>query len=112
LAGLDREELLRLVDDELPISEFDRDKLGHEGRVVTLEEPDGFRLRNTMHNRIVSDAFLPCGGRPATIHEHNWRDFLQEDGSPSSSLIVEGANLFSVPRASRSSRIPQRTSAA
>lgn len=98
-AGLDREELLRLVGEELPISEFNRSKLGPEGRVVLLEEPDGYRIRNTMHNRVVADAFLPCGGRPATIHEHNWRNFLQEDGTPSSSLIVEGANLFLTPGA-------------
>lgn len=52
------------------------------------------RARNTMHNRVVSDAFIPAGGRPNTIHEGNWRAFLQPDGKPSSKLIVEGANLF------------------
>ncbi len=52
------------------------------------------RARNTMHNRVVSDAFIPAGGRPNTIHEGNWRAFLLPDGKPSSRLIVEGANLF------------------
>ena len=98
-AGLDMQELLRLVQEELPISAFDKSKLGSEGRIVMLEETDGFRLRNTMHNRVVADAFLPCGGRPATIHEQNWREFLLADGTPSSSLIVEGANLFLTPEA-------------
>ena len=97
--GLDYQELLRLVREELPITSFDQSKLGSRGRVVSLDDPDGFHLRNNMHNRVVADAFLPCGGRPATMHEHNWRDFLDENGKPTSALIVEGANLFLTPAA-------------
>ena len=97
--GLNHEELMRLVDAALPIASFDRSKLGSEGRVADLEETEGVRLRNTLHNRVVADAFVPCGGRPATIHESNWREFLREDGSPSSQLVVEGANLFLTPEA-------------
>jgi glutamate dehydrogenase len=41
-----------------------------------------------------ADAFVPAGGRPASIHLANWRDFLQPDGTPSARVIVEGANLF------------------
>ena len=33
------------------------------------------------------------------MHEHNWREFLDEEGRPSSNLIVEGANLFLTPTA-------------
>jgi glutamate dehydrogenase len=47
-----------------------------------------------MHNRLAADAFVPCGGRPSTIDMTNYKHFLKEDGSPSSPLIVEGANLF------------------
>ncbi|MDP7028826.1 MAG: NAD-glutamate dehydrogenase [Phycisphaerales bacterium] len=97
--GLDHEELLRLVDEGLPIASFDATKLGKGGRVSDLEEVEGVRFRNTLHNRVAADAFLPCGGRPATIHESNWREFLREDGTPSSRLIVEGANLFLTPDA-------------
>ncbi|MED6306646.1 MAG: NAD-glutamate dehydrogenase domain-containing protein, partial [Planctomycetota bacterium] len=97
--GLDHEELLRLVEEERPIAEFDPGKLGKRGRISNLDEPEGFLLRNTMHNRVVADAFVPCGGRPATIHKHNWREFLGADGRPTSSLIVEGANLFLTPEA-------------
>ncbi|TVQ52221.1 MAG: glutamate dehydrogenase [Phycisphaerales bacterium] len=97
--GLNHQELLRLVTNVLPIAHFNRDRLGPHGRVTALDEPDGVRLRNTMHNRILADAFLPCGGRPNTIHADNWRDFLLADGRPSSSLIVEGANLFLTPEA-------------
>lgn len=47
-----------------------------------------------MHNRLVADAFVPAGGRPSTIDMSNYKNFLLPDGSPSSKLIVEGANLF------------------
>lgn len=97
--GFDYGELLRLFKEELPIAAFDPSKLGPKGAIHTIEQPDGAHLRNTLHNRIVADAFLPAGGRPATIHKGNWRDFLCEDGTPSSKVIVEGANLFLTPTA-------------
>ncbi|MBC24074.1 MAG: hypothetical protein CMJ32_09200 [Phycisphaerae bacterium] len=98
-AGLDYDELLRLVKKELPIMEFDSSKLSPNGRLIGTEEPEGVQQRNTMHNRVYADAFVPAGGRPATIHANNWREFLQEDGTPSSKVIVEGANLFLTPEA-------------
>lgn len=97
--GLDHDELLRLVRASLPIAHFDRSKIGPRGRLATLDEPQGVRLRNTMHNRVVSDAFMPCGGRPNTVHAENWREFLTKEGVPSSRLVVEGANLFFNPQA-------------
>ncbi|MEE2906340.1 MAG: NAD-glutamate dehydrogenase domain-containing protein, partial [Planctomycetota bacterium] len=97
--GLDHDELLRLVDAGLPIAEYDPSTLPTSGRVTSLDETDGVRLRNTLHNRVIADAFVPCGGRPATIHERNWREFLRPDGSSSSRIVVEGANLFLTPTA-------------
>ena len=47
----------------------------------------------------MADAFVPCGGRPATFHSGNWRDFLRADGTSSSRIVVEGANLFLTPDA-------------
>ncbi len=99
--GLSHSELLRLVDKSLPIAEFDRSKLGPRGRIVTVNDPDGVPMRNTMHNRVIADAFVTGGGRPNTIHGKNWRDYLTADGRPSSSIIVEGANLFLTPEARR-----------
>lgn len=65
----------------------------HGENLTAYEE--ALRARNTMHNRVVADAFIPAGGRPATIHEGNWEAYLRPDnGQPSSKLIVEGANLF------------------
>lgn len=92
--GLDAQELLRLFSEVLPIARFERQKLSPRGRVVSVDEPGGVELRNSLHNRLVSDAFVPGGGRPATLNGENWQHFLQPDGQPSSRLIVEGANLF------------------
>ena len=92
-------ELLRLVDAELAIAEFDPDRLGPKGSVTSLDRPDGFRLRNTLHNRLEADAFIPAGGRPRTLRDTNWKDFLRGDGSPSARVIIEGANLFLTPEA-------------
>ncbi|MEO1268713.1 MAG: NAD-glutamate dehydrogenase domain-containing protein, partial [Myxococcota bacterium] len=97
--GLDYPELLRLVAAEEGIAGFDMAKLSPKGRRVGVDEPEGVRLRNTMHNRIVADAFIPAGGRPQTIHAGNWRDYLTPAGTPSSRVIVEGANLFLTPEA-------------
>ena len=100
--GLDHMELLRLFEEALPISSFDASKLGLSGSVTSIDDPDGFHLRNTMHDRIVCDAFIPAGGRPATIHGGNWKNFITEEGIPSAKVIVEGANLFLTPDARRS----------
>ncbi|MHC5113461.1 MAG: NAD-glutamate dehydrogenase domain-containing protein [Planctomycetota bacterium] len=97
--GLDLHELLRLQQESLPIASFDRDKVGPKGRVTAIDEHDGVHLRNTLHNRVVADAFVPCGGRPNAIHARNWGDFLGDDGKPSARVIVEGANLFLTPEA-------------
>lgn len=97
--GLDHEELRRLFEASLPIAKFNRARLGPRGRIVGVDEPDGVHLRNTMHNRVLADAFVPAGGRPNTIHERNWRDYLTADGKPSAAVIVEGANIFITPKA-------------
>ena len=97
--GLDLDELLRLVQLSLPIVDFDQTKLGPDGRVASLDEHDGVLLRNTLHNRLVADAFVPCGGRPNAIHSGNWKQYLTSAGTPSSRVIVEGANLFLTPEA-------------
>lgn len=92
--GLNHEELLRLVNEGLSISEFKPALLSSDGVLNTCETTDGTKARNSMHNRVVSDAFIPCGGRPNTIDMVNYKNFFLEDGTPSSKLIVEGANLF------------------
>jgi len=92
--GLDHDELLALVNTSKTISHFDKSKLGEDGVVHRIDAEEGVKARNSMHNRLKADAFVPAGGRPNTIDAHNYKHFLAEDGSPSSPLIVEGANLF------------------
>ncbi|MSR69527.1 MAG: hypothetical protein EXS17_04195 [Phycisphaerales bacterium] len=98
-AGLDHTELARLFHAGLAIASFNPAALSAQGRIVKADTPEGVQLRNTLHNRLVADAFIPGGGRPATINDRNWREFLLADGTPSSRLIVEGANLFLTPEA-------------
>lgn len=92
--GLNQSELMRLCHESLSIANFDRTKLGDKGCLHTVDSAEGLKARNSMHNRLEADAFIPCGGRPGTVDMSNYKQFLKEDGSPSSGLIVEGANLF------------------
>nr|WP_287410521.1 NAD-glutamate dehydrogenase domain-containing protein [Pseudodesulfovibrio sp.] len=93
--GMDHAELLRLMDGEYKASHFDKSKLTGEGAfVVSTDEPEGTRIRNTLHNTAVADIFIPSGGRPDTINMSNWKEFLQKDGTPSARGLVEGANIF------------------
>ncbi len=99
-AGLDMAELMRLVDGSLPLGQFSPAALSAQGQFHTTETEEGIRRRNTMHNRVLADAFIPAGGRPSTIDGTNYRQFLQADGrTPSARLIVEGANIFITPEA-------------
>ena len=97
--GLNFDELLRLVDNDLPICHFSPKSLSHNGCVKSINDDGGIKERNTLHNRLVTDAFVPAGGRPSTINENNWQEFLTKEGEPSAKLIVEGANLFITPKA-------------
>jgi len=65
-----------------------------KGLLMDVNTPEGLLRRNTMHFVMKTDAFVPSGGRPNTINNDNWRQFLDSEGKPSSPLIVEGANLF------------------
>ncbi len=50
-------------------------------------------LRHNVHS-VVTDVFLPCGGRPRTLNDSNYTDFLDAQGQPTAKAIVEGANLY------------------
>ncbi|KAI9137915.1 Glutamate/Leucine/Phenylalanine/Valine dehydrogenase-domain-containing protein [Paraphysoderma sedebokerense] len=97
--GLDHSELLRLVEESLPIIEFQKEKLSKHGVVMSVSAADGAKMRNTMHFRVTSDVFIPAGGRPYTINDNNWKHYIDQDGRPKSKLIVEGANIFLSPNA-------------
>jgi glutamate dehydrogenase len=57
-------------------------------------------MRNNVH-KTHADVFIPAGGRPRTLNENNYGDFLDETGKPTSRAIIEGANLYLTPRARR-----------
>mmetsp|Transcript_2723 Transcript_2723/g.5626 ORF Transcript_2723/g.5626 Transcript_2723/m.5626 type:complete len:1061 (-) Transcript_2723:680-3862(-) len=97
--GLNMSELLRMVEDALPLSQFSEAALGPGGSLYLTDKFEGTLKRDTMHNRVPADVFLPCGGRPGTINVRNFREFLTESGEASSTLVVEGANLFITPEA-------------
>ncbi len=58
-------------------------------------------LRHNVH-QTKTDIFIPAGGRPKTVNDNNWQEFLDETGTPTSKAIVEGANLYLTPWARRS----------
>jgi glutamate dehydrogenase len=82
------------VEEGKGISSFDSKFVSANGSVTALDTDADVARRNELHNQTKADVFLPAGGRPSTINENNWQRFLNEDGVPSSPIIVEGANLF------------------
>jgi glutamate dehydrogenase len=124
-AGLDREELARIVLRK-DADAFDPERLSPGGVVLyrTQRRTEGLRelhrrvertpsgLRedwvtlDEFHQeydqvlyRVPADLFIPAGGRPETIDGGTWRRYLLEDGKPSAPVIVEGANSFITPEA-------------
>ena len=57
-------------------------------------------LRNNVH-QTNTDIFIPSGGRPRTLNENNYEEFLDEKGRPTAKAIIEGANLYLTPGARR-----------
>ncbi len=105
--GIDRTELTHLAKERKMVSQFDRSRLSKDGFLVLVSDmsvtlPDGrfvangTDFRNGFHlsDYAVADMFVPCGGRPRSIHINNWRKLLKADGTPKYKIIVEGANLF------------------
>lgn len=97
--GLDRGELLRLAEMSLPVIEFEHSRLGPAGSIHDASTDAGAALRDSMHARVRADVFVPAGGRPGTLNAQNTDAYFSEKQKPSSSLIVEGANLFLTPEA-------------
>ncbi|MEM7259528.1 MAG: NAD-glutamate dehydrogenase domain-containing protein, partial [Pseudomonadota bacterium] len=48
---------------------------------------------------VETDLFIPAGGRPETINDTNVNRYFDDEGAPSSRVIVEGANSFITPNA-------------
>lgn len=71
------------------------------GRLVEewLDIDDFNRIYNSLVFTVKADLFIPAGGRPETIDGQNWRSFLDENGVPTSGVIIEGANSYLTPEA-------------
>lgn len=94
--GLDWKELLRLVDESLPVSDFKASALSKETNafVIKADSPENMKIRDNLYATVEAEIFIPAGGRPYTVKDNNWQKFLKPDGSPSALAIVEGANIF------------------
>src|SRR6185437_10890580 len=49
---------------------------------------------NNLHFNVKADVFIPAGGRPYTVNDKNWSQFVGPDGAPTTRAVVEGANIF------------------
>lgn len=69
----------------------------NQGGIILQEWLAGSEMnalfRNNVH-QVQSDVFLPCGGRPRTLNETNYHEFLDSEGKPTAKAIIEGANLY------------------
>lgn len=94
--GLDWSELLRLVGEGKPITEFNRAKLSksEKSMLIVADTKENIRTRNEIYRRVYADIFIPAGGRPYSVNGKNWVDFFDEDNKPTVRAIVEGANIF------------------
>lgn len=123
--GLDLQELVRLFHKSLPLRNFDPEKLTDGGFLLDLKtkreeneyaqqtlcwrkEKSSLRkdwLSGNEMNHLYrfnvhqtkADLFIPAGGRPRTLNETNYKNYLDESGRPTSKAIVEGANLYLTP---------------
>ena len=93
--GLAWSELLRLFKAGEPIANFSAKQLsGKDAFVIKADTPENMRTRNELHFKVPADIFIPAGGRPYTVNDRNWDQFLGRDGKPTCKAIVEGANIF------------------
>jgi glutamate dehydrogenase len=71
----------------------------HDGEVIadwiTGNEANACYRNNVHQTR--ADIFIPCGGRPRTLRDTNYRDFFDKAGEPTAKAIIEGANLYFSP---------------
>ncbi len=96
--GLNWPELLRLVKEGLPISEFNPKLLNEtspfDSFVIKANSNENIARRNRLHTQAYADIFIPAGGRPYTVNENNCKNFVDGNGTPTCKAIVEGANIF------------------
>jgi len=119
-AGINRAEISRLIH-KAALDSFDPAKLAGEGAFMIWSNADSNGMHRMVkiengksvdklitHNEFMqlfgnnifreATVFVPGGGRPQTIHDGNWTNFVP-GGKPIIKAIVEGANSFTTPSA-------------
>lgn len=127
--GLDLKEMAKLFEEAKSIRHYPAEKLSEGGFLLDLatkREQTAYAQQTLLKKRekgkltdhwlsgnemnhlfrtnihqTKTDIFIPAGGRPRTLNEHNYVDYLDESGKPTSNAIVEGANLYLTPNARR-----------
>jgi glutamate dehydrogenase len=125
--GLDLKEMATLFEKSLPIRNYPPEKLHDGGFLLDLhtKREESALAQQTliwrkekgkavqqwlsgdeMHHlyrqnvhQVKTDVFIPCGGRPRTLSDTNFSNFLDETGKPTAKAIIEGANLYLTPYA-------------
>lgn len=120
--GLDLEEMATLFHESKPIRAYPPEKLHDGGFLLDVQrkrEQTAYITQTLCYRKIEgkleqdwlsgnemnslyrsnvhqtkADIFIPAGGRPKTLNESNYKDFLDGQGKPTSMGIVEGANLY------------------
>lgn len=75
-----------------------------KGKKLVKEWLSGHEMNHLYRSNVhqtKTHVFIPAGGRPRTLSEQNYKDYLDESGKPTSLAIVEGANLYLTPGARR-----------
>ena len=94
--GIDHQELLRLVNEGKNISQYDEKHLSKEGKLHLASTADGIKARSSMPYRVKSDVYVAAGNfSGSSIDVNNYRNFVQADGSPSSTIIIEPTSISS-----------------
>jgi glutamate dehydrogenase len=78
--------------------------LRKKGKKVVEEWLSGSEMNHILRTNVhqtKADIFIPGGGRPRTLNESNYQEFLDADGKPTSRAIIEGANLYLTQEARR-----------
>jgi len=125
--GLDLKELSELFHKSLPIRNYPPEKLSDDGFLLDLKTKKeettyaqqtllwkktkgklvkewlsgnemNHLYRSNIH-KVKTDVFITGGGRPRTLNETNYQNFLDEKGNPTAKAIIEGANLYLTPGA-------------
>ncbi len=78
--------------------------LRKKGKKVVEEWLSGSEMNHILRTHVHqtrADIFIPGGGRPRTLNESNYKEFLDADGKPTARAIIEGANLYLTQEARR-----------